>query len=275
MSKMLTREQVVIRLHKLRVEGDMLGQREQELLAHDAALRAEVERLTRAAIELADLKLALWCPLALSCFLCGKGPLLEKDLAVRWRDSLLGFCFECRDRAAQLAAMTQERDEAKRIAEVQMKETVKAALIINTYEQQLAASEARVQVVACEQCGLAYGSPWWVDVVIPDAIWNTLNASLLCFACMTQALVKAGQTNVPMIVASGPYIDANEKWRLIGWEHGRKVGEQETWEAAAKLIESREVSTGKGMVTLTPGEEYMNDAVELFADLCRQQGGGG
>lgn len=66
-------------------------------------------------IELADLKLALWCPLALSCFLCGQGPLLPEHLAVRWRDSLLGICFQCRNtkdsHAALVAAAKASLDE--------------------------------------------------------------------------------------------------------------------------------------------------------------------
>ena len=85
---------------------------------------------------------------------------------------------------------------------------------------------AREQAVGCEQCGLPYGEPGWVDVVIPNEIWNALNKDLLCFTCMTKALVQAGYKDVPVLVASGPYRDANEEWRLIGWDHGYQEGKR-------------------------------------------------
>lgn len=90
-----------------------------------------------------------------------------------------------------------------------------------------------IKEAACDHCGLPYDSEGWADVVIPDAIWNaladSLNVDLLCFTCMTKALVQAGYKykDVPVVVTSGPYRDANEEWRLIGWEHGRKVGLEE------------------------------------------------
>lgn len=76
----------------------------------------------------------------------------------------------------------------------------------------------------CEDCGLLYGSDAWADVVIVDEVWNSLCADLLCFNCMTAALVRAGHKNVPVLVASGPYVCDSEKWRLLGWAHGHKVG---------------------------------------------------
>jgi len=71
-------------------------------------------KVTELEAELGDLKLSLWCPLALSCFLCGKGPLLPEQLAVRWRDSLLGVCFPCRDARAKVTALEAEL-EAERM----------------------------------------------------------------------------------------------------------------------------------------------------------------
>lgn len=127
--------------------------------------------------------------------------------------------------------------------------------------------EARV-VVACERCGLAYGSPGWVDVVIPDAIWNSLNASLLCFTCMTRALVAAGHENVPVVVASSPYKDANEEWRLIGWEHGRKVGGREVWEEAVKLAEDEMVDADD---TKQESDYAYNSACRDIGNACRQR----
>lgn len=83
--------------------------------------------------------------------------------------------------------------------------------------------------VGCERCGAPYGKDGWCDVVIPDEIWNWIMPAggLLCFRCMTKELVRRGMSNVPVIVVSGPYSDANETWRLIGLEHGRKLGIEE------------------------------------------------
>ncbi len=79
--------------------------------------------------------------------------------------------------------------------------------------------------VGCEDCGALYGSDGWCDVIIPDEIWNSLAAGLLCFRCMTRRIVAKGLQDVPVIVASGPYADANEAWRLIGIRHGERLAE--------------------------------------------------
>ena len=94
----------------------------------------------------------------------------------------------------------------------------------------------------CEDCGLVYGCATWADVVIPDAIWNSLGADLLCFNCMTAALVRGGHMNVPVLVASGPYVCDSEKWRLLGWDHGHKVGKQE---ADDELLAALRVALGE------------------------------
>jgi len=80
--------------------------------------------------------------------------------------------------------------------------------------------------ITCDDCDAPYGDDGWVDVVVPDAIWNAIApiGGLLCFRCMTKRLLIHGFAKVPVLVASGPYIDANETWRMIGWEHGYKVG---------------------------------------------------
>jgi len=97
----------------------------------------------------------------------------------------------------------------------------------------------------CEDCGMLYGSIGWADVVIPDAIWNSLGVDLLCFNCMTAALVRAGHKNVPVLVASGPYVCDSEKWRLLGWDHGNKVGRQDAdSELLAALRECRQLADG-------------------------------
>jgi hypothetical protein len=83
--------------------------------------------------------------------------------------------------------------------------------------------------VSCTDCGAPYGSDGWCDVVIPDAAWNQIapEGGVLCFRCMTKRIEAYGLVHVPAIIASGPYRDANEEWRIIGWNHGYKVGVEE------------------------------------------------
>lgn len=93
----------------------------------------------------------------------------------------------------------------------------------------------------CRDCGAPYGKNGWCDVVVPDEIWNSLGpdceggSGILCFCCMTNRIETKGLKDVPVIVVSGPYVDANERWRLIGWEHGHKVGLEEARSAARRV----------------------------------------
>lgn len=109
-----------------------------------------------------------------------------------------------------------------------------AQVSLSTAPAAPATTGARAEAVAdfgCEGCGAPYGKDGWCDVIVPDEVWNSLGKSLLCFRCMTKALIAKGYSPnnpVPVIVASGPYEDANEKWRLIGLEHGRKIAEEAT-----------------------------------------------
>lgn len=81
------------------------------------------------------------------------------------------------------------------------------------------------QGVCCHDCDAPYGQDGWCDVVVPDDIWNAIcpEGGVLCFRCMTKRIAAKGLDNVPVIVASGPYADANERWRMIGWRHGHSV----------------------------------------------------
>ena len=93
---------------------------------------------------------------------------------------------------------------------------------------------------SCADCNAPYGTDGWCDVIIPDDIWNKIDngAGVLCFRCMTKRLESSGFENVPVIIASGPYIDANEEWRLIGWDHGHKVAK--TQALAAVEVEAED-----------------------------------
>ena len=64
--------------------------------------------------------------------------------------------------------------------------------------------------MSCHDCGLAYGSPAWADVVVPNAIWKQISPTgdeggLLCFNCMVGRLEALGLDNVPFRVTSGPF----------------------------------------------------------------------
>lgn len=97
-------------------------------------------------------------------------------------------------------------------------------------------------IVKCSDCGAPYGSDGWCDVVVPNDIWNQImpEGGVLCFRCMTKRIQAHGLDQVPVIVASGPYVDANETWRMIGWEHGHKVGLAETGSALAPYKDQTE-----------------------------------
>lgn len=61
----------------------------------------------------------------------------------------------------------------------------------------------------CYDCGLKYDDPAWVDVLIPDEIWETINptyhegAGLLCFNCIARRCAAAGLDKVPVRLMSG------------------------------------------------------------------------
>lgn len=89
----------------------------------------------------------------------------------------------------------------------------------------------------CEDCAHPYGEDGWCDVVVPNDIWNQIapDTGLLCFRCMTKRIEAHGLMKVPVIVASGPYRDANEEWRLIGWQHGYDVAKFEVESLFAEI----------------------------------------
>lgn len=85
--------------------------------------------------------------------------------------------------------------------------------------------EISVEELTCADCPVPYGKDGWVDVVIPNHIWNAIDngAGILCFRCITKRLEQAGYNDVPVLVVSGPYKDNAEYWRIQGWEHGHSV----------------------------------------------------
>ncbi len=69
----------------------------------------------------------------------------------------------------------------------------------------------------CYDCGLEYGSHIWVDIVLPDEIWEMINPSvheesgLLCFNCIVRRLKFLGMDEVPIYIASGPFSKRDDK----------------------------------------------------------------
>jgi hypothetical protein len=96
--------------------------------------------------------------------------------------------------------------------------------------------------VKCRDCDAPYGKYGWVDVCIPDETWNIIcpEDGVLCFRCMTKRIEALGIEGVPVIVSSGPYRDANEVWRMAGWDHGYKVGRAEREAERDRLREALE-----------------------------------
>ena len=57
----------------------------------------------------------------------------------------------------------------------------------------------------CHDCGLEYGGTGWIEVVIPDKVWNKIKpggcsdgCGLLCVSCIAKRLRNAGFKDVPV-----------------------------------------------------------------------------
>ena len=54
-------------------------------------------------------------------------------------------------------------------------------------------------VVACADCGLAYGDDGWIEAIVPDRIWDRIRpggsypgGGILCITCMARRLTRLG-----------------------------------------------------------------------------------
>ena len=122
--------------------------------------------------------------------------------------------------------------------------------------------------LTCLDCPAPYGEDGWCDVVVPDYVWNEIcpEGGVLCFRCMTKRIEAKGYGGsdgplVPVIVASGPYRDANEGWRIVGWFHGYKSGwqnkEQED-QGMKRLLELRD--------SIQAGASVLSDSALLIRE---------
>ncbi len=63
----------------------------------------------------------------------------------------------------------------------------------------------------CYDCGLLYGSPAWIELVIPNDIWAKITPSihkeggLLCPTCMAKRCADLGLENISAQIFSGPF----------------------------------------------------------------------
>ena len=68
----------------------------------------------------------------------------------------------------------------------------------------------------CADCGLAYGDPGFADLVIPDAVFQSIHDEsrpgdgLLCPNCLIRRAAKAGLENVEARFQSGPFARDDE-----------------------------------------------------------------
>jgi hypothetical protein len=86
-------------------------------------------------------------------------------------------------------------------------------------------------IVACHDCGLAYGSEGWIECIVPNGVWREISPThdeggILCITCIARRLKRAGSSSVPVM--------------LCGTEAIRAADQEESfdrgWSAAAKRI---------------------------------------
>jgi hypothetical protein len=66
--------------------------------------------------------------------------------------------------------------------------------------------------LACNDCGLPYDDPAWIEAVVANHIWNEHlsprgnESGILCVTCMARRAVKAGLYNVRVRLTAGPFV---------------------------------------------------------------------
>lgn len=62
-------------------------------------------------------------------------------------------------------------------------------------------------VASCYDCGLEYGGPAWIEVVVPDSVWDLIrpdgaegSGGLLCITCISRRINEAGMKDVPVFL---------------------------------------------------------------------------
>lgn len=75
--------------------------------------------------------------------------------------------------------------------------------------------------LACEDCGVLYASPSWVEAVIPNELWNKISprgngGGILCINCIAARCVARGLSGVPVMLTAGPLSQIPCRGRLDG-----------------------------------------------------------
>jgi hypothetical protein len=65
-------------------------------------------------------------------------------------------------------------------------------------------------MTGCQDCGLEYGCPEWLEAVVPNDIWAKISPTgdsdgLLCITCMARRCAALGMEDVPMMLAAGVF----------------------------------------------------------------------
>lgn len=65
-------------------------------------------------------------------------------------------------------------------------------------------------MTGCQDCGLEYGCPEWLEAVVPNDIWAKISPTgdsdgLLCITCMAMRCAALGMEDVPMMLAAGVF----------------------------------------------------------------------
>jgi len=65
--------------------------------------------------------------------------------------------------------------------------------------------------IDCNDCGLDYDDPGFVDLVVSHEIWAEISPTgdeggLLCPTCMVRAAAKCGLDNIQAVFRSGPFL---------------------------------------------------------------------
>lgn len=61
----------------------------------------------------------------------------------------------------------------------------------------------------CEDCGIPYGGPEWVETIVPDEVWwiitpappDNKRGGILCIACIARRCKEAGLEDVPAFLS--------------------------------------------------------------------------
>lgn len=105
-----------------------------------------------------------------------------------------------------------------------------------------AAQRDEYVIVACYDCGLAYGSEGWIECIVPHDVWCEISPThneggILCVTCIARRLKRAGRDRVPvMLCGTEAIVVAGQS---EAFDRGWKVAEKRIRELDAALLAAR------------------------------------